>query len=68
MKDTITLNGEQREIALPCTLGKLLVELGMADRPVVIEQNGLAVPSSDFADSAIHPGDKLEIISIVAGG
>lgn len=68
MNDMITINGEQRTIEHPCTLEELLGELGMAGRPVVIEQNGIAVPPAQFATTTASPGDRLEIIAIVAGG
>lgn len=68
MTDTIILNGEEHPVELPCTLEALLMRLGMDGRPVVIEQNGTAVAPGHFSETAVRAGDRLEIISIVAGG
>lgn len=68
MKDSIILNGEAQPVELPCTLATLLARLGMSGRPVVIEQNGNAVAPDRFPETAVCAGDRLEIISIVAGG
>lgn len=68
MKDSIILNGEEHSVELPCTLATLLTRLGLDGRPVVIEQNGSAVAPDSFPETAVRAGDRLEIISIVAGG
>ncbi len=68
MNDFILVNGESSPVALPCTLAVLLARLGMDGRPVVIEQNGVAVAPARFAETPVQAGDRLEIISIVAGG
>lgn len=68
MKDSIILNGKDHPVELPCTLAALLARLGMDGRPVVIEQNGVAVSPDRFSETAVRAGDRLEIISIVAGG
>ena len=37
-------------------------------RMVVVELNGDALAPSEFAQRALHAGDRLEIVKIVAGG
>lgn len=68
MKEILIINGKEHAAILPCTLEQLLGELGIAGKPFVIEQNGHPVAPAQFAATWAHPGDTLEIISIVAGG
>lgn len=65
---TVTANG--REVALPGprSLTRFLEELHLPPRSVVVELNGEAVAPSEFPDRMIHPGDRIEIVRIVAGG
>lgn len=61
-------NGERREIE-PCwTIHDFLTAQKLPPRSVVVEWNGEAVAPSEFAARALKPGDRLEIVRIVAGG
>ena len=53
---------------LPCSLGEFLTAQNLAPRSVVVEHNGEAVAPSEFATRQVRPGDRLEIIRVVAGG
>jgi thiamine biosynthesis protein ThiS len=64
----VTANGERIAAALPCTLEAFLVSRQLPPRSVVVEQNGEAVAPSEFAARQVNPGDRLEIVRIVAGG
>ncbi len=64
----ITLNGEPYELGSACLLPLLLERLNIGGKPVVVEHNGRALLPHDFAATVIAPGDRVEIISIVAGG
>lgn len=65
---TVTANG--REIALPaaCSLTQFLELQKLLPRSVVVEHNGEPVAPSEFSERTVHPGDRLEIVQIVAGG
>lgn len=65
---TVTANGRTVELQEPCTLERFLITLGLPPRSVVVEQNGEAVPPSAFSERLLRPGDRLEIVRIVAGG
>ena len=65
---TITVNGEERRVAAGSNVATLLAELGLGDRPVLVERNGAALFPREFAAAVLAPGDRLEIIRIVAGG
>lgn len=65
---TVTANGREIPVALPCTIEALLVTQGLLPRSVVVELNGEAVSPSEFSQRQIKSGDRLEIVKIVAGG
>ncbi len=65
---TVIANGLATAVTLPCSLQEFLVQQGLPPRSVVVELNGEAVAPSEFAERPLHPGDRLEIVRIVAGG
>ncbi len=64
----VIANGQPVEAALPCTIHAFLTARQFLPRSVVVEHNGEAVAPSEFADRIVQPGDRLEIVRIVAGG
>jgi thiamine biosynthesis protein ThiS len=64
----VTANGKPVAASLPCTLEQFLVAQNLQPRSVVVEHNGEAVAPSEFAQRQLSPGDRLEIVRIVAGG
>lgn len=67
-RNTITANGAEVAVALPCTLEQFLVAHQLLPRSVVVEHNGEAVAPSEFTHRPLRHGDRLEIVRIVAGG
>jgi thiamine biosynthesis protein ThiS len=65
---TVIANGKAVHTELPCTLEELLTAQGLLPRSVVVEHNGDAVAPSEFTRRQVQPGDRLEIVKIVAGG
>lgn len=61
-------NGEPVAANVPCSLEQFLRAQNLRPRSVVVELNGDAVAPSEFAEREVREGDRLEIISIVAGG
>jgi sulfur carrier protein len=61
-------NGQPVAAELPCSLHDFLVAQRFLPRSVVVEHNGEAVAPSEFAARILRPGDRLEIVRIVAGG
>jgi sulfur carrier protein len=68
MTETILANGQKTAVTFPCSLEEFLVAQKLLPRSVVVEHNGRAVAPSEFATRPLAPGDKLEIVKIVAGG
>lgn len=67
-QNDITLNGAPYGLAEPCSVSRLLELLNMKGKPVVVEHNGSALLPQDFSRVTVAPGDRVEIVSIVAGG
>ena len=65
-QNEITLNGAPYGLAEPCSVSRLLELLN--GKPVVVEHNGSALLPQDFFRVTVSPGDRVEIVSIVAGG
>ncbi|HXG46209.1 MAG TPA: sulfur carrier protein ThiS [Methylomirabilota bacterium] len=68
MNPFVIANGEKVEAALPCSIEEFLRARQLPPRSVVVEHNGCAVAPSEFATRRLEPGDRLEIVRIVAGG
>jgi len=64
----VIANGEKISARFPCTIEQFLRERNFPPRSVVVEHNGQAVAPSEFAGRGLAAGDRLEIVSIVAGG
>jgi sulfur carrier protein len=64
----VIANGEKVPAPIPCTIEQFLRARKLRPRSVVVEHNGQAVAPSEFGQRPLAAGDRLEIISIVAGG
>ena len=64
----VIANGQPVEAQLPCSLEAFLLSQNLLPRSVVVEPNGQAVAPSEFPRRQVNPGDRLEIVRIVAGG
>jgi thiamine biosynthesis protein ThiS len=67
-RGAIIANGHEVEANLPCSIEAFLVSRQLPPRSVVVEHNGEAVAPSEFSQRQLAPGDRLEIVRIVAGG
>jgi len=64
----ITLNGEKREFEASQTVKSLLAAVGLAGKPVVVEQNQAALLPREIETATVSDGDVIEIVQITAGG
>lgn len=64
----VIANGQEMPAKLPCSIESFLLSGGLQPRSVVVELNGEAVAPSEFPLRLLAPGDRLEIVRIVAGG
>ncbi|MDP3635791.1 MAG: sulfur carrier protein ThiS [Azonexus sp.] len=65
---SVTINGESRAFDHAPTCADLVSELRLAGKRIAMERNGEIVPRSQFADTLLADGDKLEIVVAVGGG
>lgn len=66
---TIVLNGQPRELARETSVAALLAELGLAGKGgVAVEVNAEVVPKSEHAAKALVDGDRVEVVTMFAGG
>lgn len=64
---TIQLNGEAAKTSAK-TVTQLLKELGLADKPVIIEHNQTALLKTEHETTPLSENDQLEVITLAAGG
>ena len=64
----IIANGRPVVATLPCSVEEFLIAQQLLPRSVVVEHNGEAVSPSEFVQRLLQPGDRLELVRIVAGG
>ena len=61
------VNGQNEEHAAD-TLLALLQERGNEPAKVVVELNEQIIPKDAYAATALHEGDRLELVQFVGGG
>ena len=64
----LIINGDEREFADIDSLAKLVEALGMKGDRVAVELNREIVPRTEWVNTALHDGDRLEIVHFVGGG
>ncbi len=67
----LQINGEERDFAdapASFTLAALVEALGMKSDRVAVELNRDIVPRDRWPETALHEGDKLEVVHFVGGG
>ena len=65
----LTINGTPRTFDPAVrTVAELVRALALEGKRIAVEKNGVIVPKSRHADTAIAEGDKLEIVGAVGGG
>lgn len=64
----ILLNGEVRSTGEGQNLSALLDELSLPDQRIAVELNGNVVARSEWANTRIVDGDRLEVVHFVGGG
>jgi sulfur carrier protein len=65
----IFINGNEKQLDNEkMTISVLLVTLNLTGKRLAIEKNGEIVPRSQFSETKLQDGDKLEIVGAVGGG
>lgn len=65
---TVFINGNEHPLTSNLSINDLLTEIGLGEKPVVVELNQKALFPREYPDTTLRNGDRLEIITIAAGG
>jgi thiamine biosynthesis protein ThiS len=65
---TIIANGQPRIVKTNSTIANFLQQLNIAPIRVVAQLNGDIVPRSEFDQTVLQDGYKLELVTMVGGG
>lgn len=65
---TIHLNGKNHQLDAPTSINTLLAAIGLEGKPVVVEVNQTALFPREYPERMLEDGDRVEIITIAAGG
>lgn len=64
----VIINGDSHEVPEGITVASLLEHLQVRAERVAVERNRLVVRRASFGDTALAPGDVIEILTFVGGG
>ncbi|MEJ2367439.1 MAG: sulfur carrier protein ThiS [Acidobacteriota bacterium] len=64
----VVLNGRERELEKPCSIGEFVASLDLHASRVAVERNGEIVPKAKYRETQLAEGDRLEIVEFVGGG
>jgi sulfur carrier protein len=62
------INGESRQFPASLSVAGLVESLDLQGKRVAIERNGEIVPRSQYPETRLDDGDRLEIVVAVGGG
>jgi sulfur carrier protein len=65
---SVTINGEARELEPGTTVQRLLEQLGLHPRLVVVEHNREILDREVFDATEVRGGDSFELVHFVGGG
>lgn len=63
----VLLNGDPHSIEKSCSIEYLIKNLKL-DGKFAIEINQNIIPRSQYSETALHAGDKIEIVQAIGGG
>ena len=64
----VVVNDETVEVGRGQTIAQLLDQIDIHHRAIAVELNFEIQPRDQFATTALQPGDRLEIVTLVGGG
>lgn len=64
----IIVNGENTQIAPAASVADLLTALELEPKKIAVERNLEIVPKSQYQETALADGDRIEIVQFVGGG
>ncbi|WP_203293728.1 sulfur carrier protein ThiS [Maricaulis parjimensis] len=64
----LTVNGEDRSLPAGSSVSDLVSVLGLDGRKIAVERNLEIVPRSQYGETELENGDRIEIVAFVGGG
>ena len=64
----LMVNGKPRTVTAGLTVKELLASLGLAPATVVVERNLEILDRSQYGETTLREGDRLELVHFVGGG
>lgn len=64
----LTINGNEQSFTDSLTLAQLIEQLGMKGDRVAVELNREIVSRTQWTETSLNDGDRLEIVHFVGGG
>ncbi len=64
----IRLNGEARDIEAGLDLVQLLGHFSLPSQRIAVELNGRVISRSDWPNTQVSEGDRIEVVHFVGGG
>ena len=64
----VSVNGDDHVLPSGTTVADLVAELGLEPRGIAVAVDGEVVTRRTWADRRLHPGARVEVLSIAQGG
>lgn len=65
---TVTVNGQPMEVPETATVRQLIEQLGLGKSACAVEVNQALVQRARHEATALQPGDRVEVVTLVGGG
>lgn len=64
----ITVNGEQRETVDELSVAELVGQISDRGAGIAVALNSEVVPRGSWPETAVRPGDRIDVVTAVQGG
>lgn len=64
----VSVNGEQYDLPEAITVAELVERVGLGDQRIALEVNREIVPRSEYSETKLAEGDRVEIVRAIGGG
>jgi thiamine biosynthesis protein ThiS len=64
----VKVNGESRDVSDRSALSELVAQLSLSPACIAIELNGQVIRRTEWEQTVLAEGDRLEIVHFVGGG
>ena len=64
----VSVNGEDYQLPEALTVAELVERVGLSNQRIALEVNREIVPRSEYGETKLHEGDRVEIVRAIGGG